>query len=658
MSDSDSDEFFDAEELVTTVVQAPSVQPVQNPVVVQPEVRQPEVSPVEQPEVQPAQPESQLESPQESTHSLEKVSEPSVEELANYEEAQSPVKDAEVPSENETLEKVSETIPEKLPDKAPENKLAPVLPLPLENSQAVASATEEKEKIVQHHDPSDIKFKVIVVPDATGGTYDREEVDDLAKFQVRNVDTGEVCHIEEVPNYFAQSTRLANLASQSLARSNIKDRVAAEEAPVVEGKELEQTRVALGFGIIARALGKSSDSMNRSGAPNAVSVKTNKKKIKSLDGLKLVQVITPSQQGAIWAVAISLDGRFVATGGQDAVITVWKVHGAALTVEETQETSPGRPTSDRLERPDSKDEKALPEELCNPVLDRQPFRLFTHHAADIIDLAWSKSGFLLSGSIDKTVRLWHVSRRRCLMCFQHADFVTSVAFHPTDESRFLSGSFDMKLRQWNIPEHRVMNWETTDSIITAVAYSPDGKLAVAGQYHGECAFFQQDNLRYKTQVDCRNRHGAKKGGKKVTGLEFSTDGKQLLVTTNDSRIRLFDVGGFGLKKKFKGLQNDTLQIRAHFSPDCSQIICGSQTAHAFIWDLTDEKKRSGFFSPSRTNNKTESYEYFKAEKTRCLDASFLPPNMVALARPNDPTSRLIMTAGYDGSIKFFEKSLT
>ena len=38
--------------------------------------------------------------------------------------------------------------------------------------------------------------------------------------------------------------------------------------------------------------------------------------------------------------------------------------------------------------------------------------------------------FILSSSMDKTVRLWHISRRECLCCFQHIDFVTAIAFHP------------------------------------------------------------------------------------------------------------------------------------------------------------------------------------------------------------------------------------
>jgi WD40 repeat protein len=48
-------------------------------------------------------------------------------------------------------------------------------------------------------------------------------------------------------------------------------------------------------------------------------------------------------------------------------------------------------------------------------------------------------GFLLSASLDKSVRLWHLSQPGCLRQFWHTDFVTSVQFHPLDAQRFVSG---------------------------------------------------------------------------------------------------------------------------------------------------------------------------------------------------------------------------
>ncbi len=52
------------------------------------------------------------------------------------------------------------------------------------------------------------------------------------------------------------------------------------------------------------------------------------------------------------------------------------------------------------------------------------------HLSDVVDVAWSRLHFLLSCSLDKTVRLWHVSGQECLQSFAHPDGVTAVQFHP------------------------------------------------------------------------------------------------------------------------------------------------------------------------------------------------------------------------------------
>jgi WD40 repeat protein len=85
------------------------------------------------------------------------------------------------------------------------------------------------------------------------------------------------------------------------------------------------------------------------------------------------------------------------------------------------------------------------------------FRVLGFGQNYVVDLAWSRSQYLLSAGMDNFVRLWHMSTDRCLHKLQHPDCVSSVAFHPTMDRYFLSGCFDKKLRVWNLETGRVVS---------------------------------------------------------------------------------------------------------------------------------------------------------------------------------------------------------
>ena len=192
--------------------------------------------------------------------------------------------------------------------------------------------------------------------------------------------------------------------------------------------------------------------------------------------------------------------------------------------------------------------------------------------------------------MDKTVRLWHVSRAECLCCFKHSDFVTSIQFHPRDDRFFLAGSLDSKLRLWSIPDKSVAYWSQTPDLITAVAFAPDGKIAIAGCLNGLCLFYETEGLKYQTQIHVRSAHGKNAKGSKVTGIQAinyppeDPNGEvKLLVTSNDSRVRVYNLRDKGLELKLKGNENSCSQIHASFSDDAQYIICGSEDRKAYIW---------------------------------------------------------------------------
>ena len=192
--------------------------------------------------------------------------------------------------------------------------------------------------------------------------------------------------------------------------------------------------------------------------------------------------------------------------------------------------------------------------------------------------------------MDKTVRLWHISREECLCCFKHSDFVTSIQFHPRDDRFFLAGSLDSKLRLWSIPDKSVAYWNQVPDLITAVAFAPDGKTAIAGCLNGLCLFYETEGLKYQTQIHVRSAHGKNAKGSKVTGIQAinyppeAPDAEvKLLITSNDSRIRVYNLRDKGLELKLKGNENACSQIHASFSDDAKYIICGSEDRKAYIW---------------------------------------------------------------------------
>ena len=328
-----------------------------------------------------------------------------------------------------------------------------------------------------------------------------------------------------------------------------------------------------------------------------------------------------TDQEAVWAMEFSKDGRYLAAAGADMVLRVWQV---LSTPEDRrkQETS----TYD-----ESRTGVNQGERLSAPVFLSQPVREWEGHRSTILDLSWSKNNFLLSSSMDKTVRLWHVSRKECLCTFKHNDFVPSIAFHPKDDRFFLAGSLDSKLRLWSIPDKSVAFTVQAPEMITAVAFTPDGRYAMAGCLDGQCLFYETESLKYQTQLHVRSAKGPNARGSKITAIQAyhgSSGDVKLLITSNDSRVRLYNFRDKSLELKFRGMQNNASQIRATLSDDGRYVVCGSEDRKAFIWSL------NGVQDDARDK---QPVEIFEAHESPTTVACFAPAKTRhLLGRSEDP----------------------
>uniref|UniRef100_A0A803N610 Uncharacterized protein n=1 Tax=Chenopodium quinoa TaxID=63459 RepID=A0A803N610_CHEQI len=365
----------------------------------------------------------------------------------------------------------------------------------------------------------------------------------------------------------------------------------------------------------------------KNGAQNNewVRVRSQGKVYKELTALRFCQEIQ-AHQGLIWTIKFNFDGRYLASAGEDKVIHVWEVQKCEIASlkppEESANSTPVHPvfcpSPDRapdmstLEkkkkgRSGSRRGSTMPDYVQLPetvfALSNEPICSFKGHLDDVLDLSWSRSQFLLSSSMDKTVRLWDLEKRACLKLFAHNDYVTCIQFNPVNDEYFISGSLDAKVRIWNVPGRRVVDWTDLHEMVTAACYTPDGQGAVVGSHKGNCRYNISDGkLNQTIQFDIHNK---KKTPKKITGFEFASDNpNEVLVTSADSRIRIFD-GSESIQKFRGGFRNTSSQIAASFSPDEKYVICGSEDSNVYVWKR--EEPRSG-----KTKNviDTSSYEYF------------------------------------------------
>lgn len=346
--------------------------------------------------------------------------------------------------------------------------------------------------------------------------------------------------------------------------------------------------------------------------------------------LQHVQDLSGELTGAVWCMKFSPCGRLLATAGQDRLLRIWVLKDAYHYFEDLikkfnadQKSSP-TPSQESLVSHHSFEESAqilqAAASTSGPFVPL-PYRTYSGHTSDLLDVSWSKSHFVLSSSMDKTVRLWHISRKECLCCFQHLEFVTAIAFHPQDDSFFLSGSLDGRLRLWNIPNKKVFLWNEVDGrrqLITAVNFCQNGKFAVVGTYDGRCLFYNTEQLKYHTQIHVRSTRGKNATGRKITGIEPMPNEDKILVTSNDSRIRLYDLRDLNLSCKYKGYVNDSQQIKASFSHDGKYIISGSENQSIYIWKTHHDyaklssvrRDRSDFWEGIKAHNATVTCAIF------------------------------------------------
>ena len=134
---------------------------------------------------------------------------------------------------------------------------------------------------------------------------------------------------------------------------------------------------------------------------------------------QFAQELSQPHLGPIWCMKFSQCGQLLATAGQDTKLRIWVLKNSYSYFDEMRNRynadvkSSSSPTNSYenviLDQMTS-------EEKSHQVFMERAFCEYSGHTSDLLDVSWSKNYFILTSSMDKTVRLWHISRLE--FCFQ------------------------------------------------------------------------------------------------------------------------------------------------------------------------------------------------------------------------------------------------
>ena len=390
----------------------------------------------------------------------------------------------------------------------------------------------------------------------------------------------------------------------------------------------------------------------------------------NLEGAQLNETLFSHTFDYCFSVAISPDGKILATGGARGDITLWNF----------------------------------------PKMDEH--KLIGGHSHWVSKLIFSRNGHLLvSSGHDRTVKVWNLKTHELLSTLEgHVAPISTISFSP-DEKTIISAGHDGKIKFWDMATwdcvQTIRNNDDSDKdpsqrMITGMAISPDGSTLVSGSSAGcvthynlltgqstsfegahpsiiwSVLFHPQGNYFFTGSADTTVKQWDRFTGdclrimqghsSQIVGLSCSQDGQYLASGSQDKTVRLWQVESGQCLHVLQGHDSDIWGME--FTPAGDQLVSVSldnsirrwevKTGHLLqtirgnylaLWDVT--------FTPDGkqviTGGEDRQLRLWDVDSQTCLKAWEAHANEITTVAFH-PERQILASASGDGLVKLWDMS--